>query len=420
MGIAVYIATTAGPVRIERITEEHVPQSNIFVGRGYVPLLPISKYYDSFVSVGGPVARAFGPFNASSFRLDISDPIDTGNSWELGVFVAHGLAKAAQLAGTGEPVDGIILVTGRVDSDFNVGAVGHIEKKALAASECFEKKAGNKNPVTFFIPKGDSAKKINSAGEFRVISVETAPEIFRELGVNHIFPGVTVNHSPERTVGKGLFYLLLIGILGALLAFFIWTETKIFQNAWFKWVVGHQSQTMPLIQERETVLDKDKLTVPKIIVREPVKPIRHPTKTSEALVKIKVFERRPPEGGTCPGVHFAQYEAVETNIEKPDTSNSFNNSVGKNLCGLRFHVALSEMLKQGIVRFNFKQGRFLKALNSSVPENSLLTLDREKSWIVDLPLKLRKPILYSVEVHDGEKWGTGSPPLLTLTHQVSP
>ena len=65
--------------------------------------------------------------------------------------------------------------------------------------------------MTFFIPKGDSAKKINSAGEFRVISVETAPEIFRELGVNHIFPGVTVNHSPEKTRDKGLFYLLLMG-----------------------------------------------------------------------------------------------------------------------------------------------------------------------------------------------------------------
>ena len=93
MGTAVYIATTAGPVRVERIVGEEVPQSNVFVGRDYKPLEPLSSDYQAFVAPGGPVDVAFGPFEASSFRLDVSGPISTGNSWELAVFIAHGLAK---------------------------------------------------------------------------------------------------------------------------------------------------------------------------------------------------------------------------------------------------------------------------------------------------------------------------------------
>ncbi|MDP7385093.1 MAG: hypothetical protein QF593_03605, partial [Nitrospinota bacterium] len=147
-GIAVYIGTTGGPVRIERITNEAAALTEVCKGRDIVALLPISDDYENFVRPGRPVERAFGPFTHPSFRMDISEEIKSGQSWYLAAFVAHGLARESRLAAPDETPAGVVWLTGRVNADFGVKPVGHITEKLRAALSLFEEWAAKGVPVT--------------------------------------------------------------------------------------------------------------------------------------------------------------------------------------------------------------------------------------------------------------------------------
>jgi hypothetical protein len=136
MAVAVYILTTQGLARIERIEREAAPQSAICLQRT-TRILPVSADYDAFVRPpSGVIERAFGPFAAGAFRLDVAAEIGGGDSWQLGVFLAHALkaeGRLAQAPGAGEEA---WCCTGAVDTDLNVQPVSHIaEKLAAAAAE---------------------------------------------------------------------------------------------------------------------------------------------------------------------------------------------------------------------------------------------------------------------------------------------
>src|SRR4051812_18835389 len=115
--VAVFVATTDGPARVERITRERAPQSMVCLNRSST-VLPISAAYDSFVRPGsGVIERAFGPFEPGAFRLDVSAPIEAGESWQLGFFVAHALAASSRdiCFSAPEDADAVLWLTGRVD-----------------------------------------------------------------------------------------------------------------------------------------------------------------------------------------------------------------------------------------------------------------------------------------------------------------
>ena len=120
--VGVYIGTTDGPVQIERISNEPVDLTEVFVGRDISHPLPISDAYESFVQRGRPVERLFGPFEFQAFRMDLSAPVNSGDSWQLAALVAHGLAKASRLANSDDEPKEIVWLTGRVDADDRVGA----------------------------------------------------------------------------------------------------------------------------------------------------------------------------------------------------------------------------------------------------------------------------------------------------------
>ena len=77
-------------MQVERLTGEHAPQSLICVRRSST-ILDVSKDYDDFVRRGsGIIEREFGPFEYGSFRVDVSEPIGAGHSWQLS-FLAHAI-----------------------------------------------------------------------------------------------------------------------------------------------------------------------------------------------------------------------------------------------------------------------------------------------------------------------------------------
>src|SRR3546814_2502033 len=90
-----------GPSTVLRVTPEDPSlRSVVCLGRT-TTILPISRAYDAFVRApSGIVERAVGH---PAFRVDVSAPIDDGDSWQLGLYLAHRLKVAGRLAEDGAP-----------------------------------------------------------------------------------------------------------------------------------------------------------------------------------------------------------------------------------------------------------------------------------------------------------------------------
>ena len=151
---AVFIATTGGPIQIERLTPERAPQSMICISRSS-NILPISGEYDDFVRRGsGIIEREFGPFEYESFRADISGSVGTGQSWQLPFFIAHAIDAdlGSELVEDVDAADYVVWATGRVDYDLNILDVDHIAEKIKGSHSLFEKIASGQSNAVIAAP----------------------------------------------------------------------------------------------------------------------------------------------------------------------------------------------------------------------------------------------------------------------------
>jgi hypothetical protein len=125
--IRVVIATTEGPSVVQRIAEESPDVGSVVCLNGTTEALPISQAYDSFVRAPtGVIERAVGH---PVFRADVSAPIEDGRSWQLGLFLAHGLAAYGRLARDDVSAAMTVWTTGEVTHGLAVAPVEHLERK---------------------------------------------------------------------------------------------------------------------------------------------------------------------------------------------------------------------------------------------------------------------------------------------------
>jgi len=225
--IAILIATTGGPVLVDRITVEAAPQSMVCLKR-QSDVLPISADYDDFVRAGsGVIMREFGPYEESAFRLDVSDPIGTGLSWQLGFFAAHAVFKSdgAELSDL-ENADLILWLTGTVDYDLKVGSVDHVFEKVEASALMLATWIGKGTPIIF----GTSPKNALFLDEHKppagieVKSLETTVDLLNILDLNS-----KASKTPEEIVPprNALSFWFMSGLaLCAVIAIFVFTSTK--------------------------------------------------------------------------------------------------------------------------------------------------------------------------------------------------
>ena len=191
MKVSVYVATTRGPVQIERITREAAPISQICLRRT-TSVLPISTDYDYFVrQPSGVIERALGPFEPGGFRLDASEEIGDGESWQLPVFIAHALHKVGCLAGPDEIPDAVLWLTGTVDIDLRVGEVEFVVDKLAASQGMLSAIVASGAPITLVVPDSNltsvAERDIPAGGQ--VLGVRTANEVLRHVGLDAVtFP----------------------------------------------------------------------------------------------------------------------------------------------------------------------------------------------------------------------------------------
>ena len=185
MPVRVYIATTKGPVAIERITREPVAASVVCLQRT-TKALSMSAGYDAFVKgPTGPIERDFGPYPPGAFRLDVSSEIGPGDSWQLAVYTAHALAAEGALADPETEIERAILLTGEVLNDLTVQPVGMVSDKILSAKAEINRLSNDAVPTTIFmhpdnIPEVDPA---DLPSTLDLTGVERADEVCRALGL---------------------------------------------------------------------------------------------------------------------------------------------------------------------------------------------------------------------------------------------
>lgn len=186
MKVRVYVATTRGPVQIERITREAAPISQICLRRT-TSVLPISTDYDYFVrQPSGVIERILGPFEPGGFRLDASDEIGDGDSWQLPVFIAHALHHEGCLAGPDEVPDKVLWLTGTVDVDLRVGQVEFVADKLAASRDLLPAVVASGAAITVVVPDSNlnSVAKHDIPAGGTLLGVRNANEVLRHVGLD--------------------------------------------------------------------------------------------------------------------------------------------------------------------------------------------------------------------------------------------
>ena len=407
--VAVYIATTAGPVRIERITAESVPWSEVFVGRGYKPLEHISSDYDKFVRIGGPIDRAFVDVNKTddgSYRMDISGQIDAGNSWELAVLIAHGLNISSRLAGIDDTPEEVILLTGKVDTDLNISSVGHIAEKLNAAKLLINDCVENNCPIRFVVPLEDQVR-LGDNEDINVFQVENVQQVLKvlELGgkANELRATAPMHVDEEKRKIKSrpsLFVFMVLAILIGAVSLMVTGGFDINSDKAVSLEETIEAITSSASSKAEPSMDQpvDPLQQPKSVQLATTEP--EPTITQVTYPKISIIELRAPPGGNCAGVQFGQQTPVEVlvDVEKMKATTSLL----KGLCALEFMAALGGEDTKGAFIFAADMGKSLTANVGSPLSPGVLIFSGNKKWRIDLPKRMDKNFRYRVGVLMGE------------------
>ncbi|MEG3619793.1 hypothetical protein V5T82_15110 [Magnetovibrio sp. PR-2] len=399
--VAVYIGTTNGPVRIEQITNEPAPLTEVFKGRDITALSPISESYENFVRPSRPVERAFGPFTHPSFRMDLSDDIKSGESWRLAVFVAHGLSRSSRLARLDENADHVIWLTGRVNADFEVDAVGHIEEKLCASKPLFDELEEQGIHPSIFIPQADGYTEPVPA---KIKSVNNVFSVLDDLDIPHnpigpqeiVMPDrqpvVTVVQEPRRfSMGT----VVLLGGILALSGFGVWAGFSINFQSWVRALQLGSEQAHDPVPAPDT---QNK--------NEPIEP-KLKNEVTPQLPVIVIYERRAPDGSTCADVQFGGISPQLTEIGN-DINGAANLSASSNFCGLKVVYMSGERSGPHTGRLEVLSGRYV-GQQGRLQE---VRFEDTGELVLDLPRAMVEPFHYQLTL---ESLAGAS---ASLTHQI--
>ena len=125
----VFIPTTRGVIRILSITREEPDIRSVLCIEGSFEALPVSGSYDQFVRrPTGVIEKLLGE---GSYRTDLDGPVTQGDSWQLGILLAHILDTAGRFLDSSEthPVGETIWASGEVSPSLDIRPVDHIRRK---------------------------------------------------------------------------------------------------------------------------------------------------------------------------------------------------------------------------------------------------------------------------------------------------
>ncbi|MBK19961.1 MAG: hypothetical protein CMM52_14105 [Rhodospirillaceae bacterium] len=184
---AVFIATTEGPTRLQRITAEAPDVRSVICLGGRAMVMPISPDYDTFVRRPTGIIEAC--YGHSAYRMDISDPIGSGLSWQLGAFLGHALANERRLAANNDGYNRIVWASGEVNCDLTLHSVNDIRQKLQRSRDLFDDLIADGTEIVIAVPGANRADAeaviseltLSSPGKLKFIAAESALEALAAL-----------------------------------------------------------------------------------------------------------------------------------------------------------------------------------------------------------------------------------------------
>ncbi|NKB21521.1 MAG: hypothetical protein GKS01_13595 [Alphaproteobacteria bacterium] len=208
---AVFVATTEGPTRLQRLTAEAPDVRSVICLGGRAMALPISPDYDTFVRRPTGVIEAC--YGHSAYRMDISDPIGSGLSWQLGAFVGHALARERRLATNNETYNRVVWASGEVNCDLSVQSVSDIGQKLQRSRDLFDDLIADGTEIVIAIPAANRAEAeeeisrltLTSPSKFKFVAAEDVLEVLKVLRLKRPRkrPQLAIS-LPKKTVGRKL------------------------------------------------------------------------------------------------------------------------------------------------------------------------------------------------------------------------
>lgn len=214
----VIIGTTNGPVEVLLLTQESTDQSVMCIG-GETDQTGVSGQYHAFADRRTGIIGKL--FQQSTFRMDVSDRIDAGSSWQLGAFAAHALFAAARLEQRlvrgAPPPDAAIWASGAVRvADGAVRPVEFLAEKLTASMACLAEHAGQGRRAIALVPS-ENAGEIGD--ELRQTLLRNGIEIKPVAHVGEVLDALSLS---RRRVSRLSLGLGLAGIAAGMLALAIW------------------------------------------------------------------------------------------------------------------------------------------------------------------------------------------------------
>ena len=389
--VAVLIATTNGPVEVQRITEEDPDIDSVVCLAGKAKPLPISGAYHDFVrQPSGVLQRDFGH---AAYRVDLSATIEDGYSWQFGLYLAHALHAAGRLASTIDDATHIMFATGEVNIDLDVLGIGHVSAKLESLREQASEYCIQHKTVGFFLPEAnaDDLEATVRLDEFEIVRCshvrdalgslpfELAP-ISQESAPPPTPPAVLSAQSPagpprSRSLIGIISALLLLGIGGA--TGYVWLASEV-----APWEALEQAgRYNSLNHALETASRADtKERIKASFYRKFVASDR-PNKDN---IRIRLIEHRAPDGKSCAAVRFGVAETVRHKSDRL-MERQFEARRFKGLCSLEF-IAEADNAE------TYLWGRYSRWASGETEISDTVRLGPSRTalrWKIELPPRLR-------------------------------
>jgi hypothetical protein len=163
---AVFIGTTEGPVQVLSILRETGdPPSAVFLNGGTAKLRISAAYREFIERPSGFIERIVGH---RAFRTDLSGRIDGGESWQLGMLVAHVAEADGRLVRQVEDARRVIWCSGSVRnvpgsaSDIAIGAIDFLSQKLRLSEQMLRAAADRGAEVWVVLSDQDDSPEVRA------------------------------------------------------------------------------------------------------------------------------------------------------------------------------------------------------------------------------------------------------------------
>ena len=420
---SVIIATTDGPVRVQRLAEEDPDVRSVICLNGTSEALPISGAYDAFVrKPTGVIERLFGH---AVYRIDVSDRISDGRSWQLGVFAAHLLHNQGELAERNEDATHVLWLTGKVNNALDVGVVDHVAEKLERSAEMLSELALRGQKIVLAYPQDNEAEVARVLGEEKTVLTRDAVELLPVgstddlLGALSFFEGNVPFGSTgseasmiDKTMSERMLRLSWVACALAVLVvgFIGW---NMFGEI-ARWrTMAAEGTYDKLLRDLETTKTGACMICRVAAAFCPL--VAGLGRAGKEDIELAASEVRPPDRQSCTSVRFATASPEEHPVLiQPD--GLFAASLAEGLCGLVYRLKnAGSQPFHGWLSVRVRSGKLARTRNRGGAEHARLAPGEIISISIRIPEWLGSDVTYAVHaIADGvvsgdvTRWMAGS------------